>query len=153
MILEAINRVVEEVLSSDEFKRLLERHLLNYLQSINHSSLNLEPTKAETIIEIPDDYNRTPEGLAWHFRQKLARRPNSGESLEDCTGWMADLIKGGISAATILKTLKERGRSTEPIWDFVKRFSSAQNTSSIKAAADAARARYAETVAKIAARR
>ncbi len=155
MILEAISRVVEDVLSSDEFKGMLERRLLAYFQSINHTpNLNLDhPSKAETITEVPPNYNHTPEGLAWNFRQKLARRPNSGESLEDCTAWMADLVKGGVSPETILNTLKDRGRSAETIWDFVKRFPAAKNTASMKAAADAARARYAETVAKIAARR
>lgn len=154
MLIAKLSEVVEDVLASDEFKsilaRVLEKHLGSQLSTakLDHLDPDKIRASADTVVEMGADANTTPEGLAWHFRQKLSRRPNSQESMEDLAAIFDELLKSGTSGQAILMLLKDRGRSAEPIWEFLKRITPATS----KSQTIAARERALETRRKLAAR-
>lgn len=114
---------IDEALESPEFRTTLSRAILRRLQDIVPNHVEEAPAVAETVVD--ENTNYTAEGLAFHFRSRLARRPNAQEELESVTGFMQELIGAGIKGHTIYEALKNRGKSTEPIWAFCARMHAA----------------------------
>ncbi len=113
-----VGTMLTALFESHEFKNLL------YLKTLEHFGPELKALEsAETIVETPPS-NLTPADLAWHFVQKLRRRPYSTEDLVSLIGHMEDLVSKGVPAGKILEVLNKRGKSTEAMWEFKKRFDS-----------------------------
>lgn len=117
---------ITEVIDSPEFRELLTRVVLaKYGPELAKAAeeADEESSKDTVVVTLaPTDANLTPEGLAWHFRSKLSRRPNSQEETVSVAAHMQALITRGVMARAILEMLVKRGRSPEPIWKFIERF-------------------------------
>lgn len=118
MVVDQVAEVIKEVVASHEFHELILRKVLE----------KFGPKLAEVVVaELPLATavnglasNFTPEGLAWHYQQKLSRRPFNGEDMVSLAGQFEDLIKGGIPGERIFELLKKRGRGAQFIIDFCK---------------------------------
>jgi hypothetical protein len=120
-MIDKIESLIHEILESAEFKNLV------YLKVLEKFGSPLAEVKDESMTDTAPGFqfgsvNETPEGLAWMFRSKLNRRPNSQEDLASVTAQMECLIGRGIPAKKIADTLRQMGKFTEPIWRFVERF-------------------------------
>jgi hypothetical protein len=92
-----------------------------------------EASQAETVFNLPENANYTPEGLAFNFRSMLnRRRPNANEELEAVAGFMETMIAEGIDGKAIYNVLKARGKHTETIWEFRKRVCNEHNAAKAK---------------------
>lgn len=153
MLLDKLSRAVEDLLSSDEFKGLLERKLLEIFGNLSQAQLKIDEqnqSSTDTVV-MPQDWNLTPDGLAFNFRSRLSRRPNSQEGLSDVTAQFEDLIRQGFKPELILEAIKVRGRSAVPIWEFVKQLTTKPEIKSV-VTSEASRQRALETLAKLQAR-
>jgi phosphoglycerate dehydrogenase-like enzyme len=120
-MIDKIEAVIHEVLESREFKNLL------YLKVLEKFGAKLADVGDESVKETVPAFafgtvNETPEGLAWMFRSKLARRPNAQEDPDSLRAQFEALIGRGVSAQKIADTLRQMGKHVEPIWRFVERF-------------------------------
>ncbi len=148
-----IEKMMLELVESQEFRSLLTAAVLRHFGAdLSEVPNDDDESTKETLPENPNT-NLTPEGLGWHFRQKLARRPNSQESLEDCTAHFAALLAKGVSPEMVLEKLKGRGRHVEPIWDFLKRFAGEEQSKCGSESLKAAMGRVAATKQMIEARK
>lgn len=116
MLADQIERVIQKVIASHEFKELVTRTALEMFGP-KLADLPAEPEEKR----VNGIANCSPEGLAVAFHGKLSRRPWKGEDLFSLAGQFDDLIKQGIPGQRILDMLNQKGRNAEFIVDFCKR--------------------------------
>lgn len=121
MLHDQVMSAINEALDSAEFRAVLAKAI--YDRIAPRLPPDEDESTKDTVTGI--ECNFTPNGLAWTYRQKLARRPSSGEDEFTVAAHMNDLIAAGIPGTLIYDTLVKRGKSAEAIWEFKKRVQAA----------------------------
>lgn len=119
---QSVMQAIDDALASPEFRASIARSILTRLTDIMPEFVDDEVPPTLVVKNGVDNFS--PHSLAFFFQSALNRRPASDEDIYSLTAHMEEATKT-VPGELIHKMLKDRGRSPEKLWVFLKRVTDA----------------------------